>query len=105
MNDALTIIEKEFSIILVNTDTDINNLKKSADLNHIKNRIQDLIQRLLDNDLNGLMNLLYRIDISEQKFKIIVAKSPPKSIASQISDLIIERQLKKIITRSKYKKF
>ena len=57
------------------------------------------IRILLDLDFNRLMNILYRIDVSEEKVKKAFAEDDP---AFSIAGLIIERELKKVETRSKY---
>ena len=57
------------------------------------------IRILLDRDINRLMNILYRIDVSEDKVKMAFAEYDP---ACAIAGLIIERELKKVETRCKY---
>jgi hypothetical protein len=57
------------------------------------------IRILLDRDFNQLMNILYRIDVSEEKVKKAFAADDP---AFSIAGLIIERELKKVESRSKY---
>jgi len=58
---------------------------------------------LLDSDIEGLLSLLYRIDVSEQKVKAILATANQGDMAKKIAVLIIERQIQKIISRMKYK--
>lgn len=74
------------------------------------NSIDDLVKaitpavaNLLDRDMQGLLNALYRIDVDEDKFKKILSTEVPEKIAYSLSKLIIERELQKIITRKKYK--
>ncbi len=55
---------------------------------------------LLDRDINGLMNVLYRIDVSEEKVRMAFAGDNP---AFDIAGLIIEKELKKVETRRKYR--
>ena len=58
------------------------------------------ISLLIDQDFQRLMNILYRIDVSEQKTKMAFIQSNP---AREIAKLIIERELQKIVSREKYK--
>jgi hypothetical protein len=58
------------------------------------------ITLLLDSDMQKLMNILYRIDVSENKVKVAFSDNHP---AKEIADLIIERELQKVETRRKYR--
>ena len=58
------------------------------------------ISILLDRDFQHLLNVLYRIDVSEEKVKQAFAAKYP---AFEIAGLIIERELKKVETRKKYR--
>lgn len=49
--------------------------------------INDCIQQ----DFNKLVQLLYRIDVSEQKLKIILQSHPNEDAAKLIAEVIIER--------------
>ena len=73
------------------------------DFSEIRSRLTTLISNLLDSDLQGLLNLLYRIDVSEKKVKTILTTANTGELADQIAALIIERKMQKIITRRKYK--
>jgi len=74
----------------------------SKDFSEIKSRLTSFINNLLDSDIEGLLSLLYRIDVSEQKVKTILATADQGEMAKKIAVLIIERQIQKIITRTKY---
>ena len=74
----------------------------SKDFSEIKSRLTSFINNLLDSDIEGLLSLLYRIDVSEQKVKTILATADQGEMANKIAALIIERQIQKIITRTKY---
>jgi hypothetical protein len=76
--------------------------EEHKDLDTLKQLLSERIVALLINDMEKLLFILYRIDVNEQKFKTALASGNPKSIAPQIADLIIERQLQKLITRKKY---
>ncbi len=74
----------------------------SKDFSEIKSKLTSSINNLLDSDIEGLLSLLYRIDVSEQKVKTILATADQGEMAKKIAALIIERQIQKIITRTKY---
>lgn len=71
----------------------------------LENQLAIYINELIDKDFNKLVNLLYRIDISEQKLKIAL-QNEDKTISSSktIAKLIIERQLQKLEFRNKFSK-
>ena len=73
--------------------------------NDLENYLAVFINELIDKDFNKLVNLLYRIDISEQKLKIAL-QNEDKTISSSktIAKLIIERQLQKLEFRKKFSK-
>ncbi len=58
------------------------------------------IQALLDHDFEKLLNMLYRIDVSERKAGEALSSDDP---ALSIAKLVIERELQKVETRMKYK--
>ena len=50
------------------------------------------INLLLLEDFNRLLQLLYRVDVSEQKLKSLLKENPSTDAAILITDLLIERQ-------------
>lgn len=60
------------------------------------------IRLLIDKDPERLKYILYRIDVKEQKVKEALANEPLTEAAESIANLIINRQLEKVETRSKY---
>ena len=62
------------------------------------NKINDLI----NNDFQKLVYYLYRIDVDENRMRALLDKKEGENAAELISDLIIERKLKKIENRKKY---
>ncbi|NNF01464.1 MAG: hypothetical protein HKN22_02150 [Bacteroidia bacterium] len=69
----------------------------------IRTFIQECITELIEYDLQRLYQLLYRIDIDENKLKENLKNAPLADSASLITDMIIERQLKKFESRKKYR--
>jgi len=61
------------------------------------------IRELLDKDVEKLLQIIYRIDISQKKIDGIFENSSKDEIAMQIALAVIERQLLKVQTRNLYK--
>lgn len=61
-----------------------------------------IISDLIQSDYQKLVRILYRIDVDELKLKKALIESE-LSISETITDLIIERQKQKIITRNQFK--
>jgi hypothetical protein len=68
----------------------------------LKTWLQTEILRMLRNDFHGLVNALYRIDVSETKVKEVFNGQDEKLIAEQLAQMIIEREKEKIAIRKKY---
>jgi hypothetical protein len=86
-----------FNLSLVCNATDIDMLLSV----HIKNKLTDYIRTLIINNPEELIQLLYRIDVREEK----IASALHRDIddAPVIAELIIERQIQKIKTRQQFK--
>lgn len=61
------------------------------------------ISHLLENNYKKLLDLLYRIDVSEGKVSVALEKNVFGSPAEAIADLVIKRELQKIVIRRHYK--
>jgi hypothetical protein len=64
--------------------------------------LKKALQPLLDRDMGRLLLILYRLDISEEKVKRLLAEAPPESLAADLATLIIAREWQKVQTRKKY---
>ncbi len=64
----------------------------------LRQMLSKVILRLVDRDMNRLMQILYRVDVSEEKVKRAF-QGEFSEIPIQLADLIIERQLQKVFTR------
>ncbi|WP_100629254.1 hypothetical protein [Algoriphagus formosus] len=60
------------------------------------------VRDLLDKDLEKLLNICYRIDLSEDTLKKILHQSEPDSVASDLAKALWERQKKKAEIWKKY---
>jgi hypothetical protein len=66
-----------------------------------KEKLVSYINDLINHDFGKLIRILYRIDVSEKKIKEMLASSLTDA-GVLIADMIIERQMQKIKTRSQY---
>ncbi|HEV8083233.1 MAG TPA: hypothetical protein VGP55_08540 [Chitinophagaceae bacterium] len=68
----------------------------------IKEELIKLINELINNDFSSLVQLLYRIDIDENKLKQNLKQHEGSDSASLIAEMIIKRQLQKIESGNKF---
>ncbi len=61
------------------------------------------IEYMLSSNGTKLMQVLYRIDIAEEKLKTAIDRFTDLSFAQVIARLIIEREMQKVLTRRIYK--
>ncbi len=86
-----------------------NGLKPLVHTNDIKTLrefqifLSGKILKMMDSDYDLMINILYRMDISEKKLHELFAPDNREFIPAKLADLIIERQLEKIKWRTKYK--
>jgi hypothetical protein len=57
------------------------------------------IEELADKNMEKLMWLLYRVNVSERKLHATLKETPPEKFAPVVADMIIERQKQKIESR------
>ena len=71
-----------------------------SNINKLKEWLAHEIQLLIDRDFHSFLNMLYRIDVDEQKAKEAFADNDP---SLRLAELVIERELQKVESRRKYK--
>jgi len=74
---------------------------ENENLRQLIARINEMIQK----DFSGLLSILYRIDVSEEKLKSVLKSQPGKDAAILIILLIIERQNEKLKSKDINKNF
>ncbi|MBV7440969.1 hypothetical protein KRX57_06010 [Weeksellaceae bacterium TAE3-ERU29] len=74
---------------------------KEAEL--LKTKLIELIRKLLDEDFSRLLQLLYRVDVSEDKLKQAFVIHKEKEPSEIIAEMIIKRQREKLKWREWYK--
>ena len=63
-----------------------------------------IVEKLEKENLQNFYNLMYSIDISEIQIKKAVEDSKDKSFSEVVADLILKRELLKVIFRKQYSK-
>lgn len=66
--------------------------------------LAEYINELLLHDFNKLVQLLYRVDVNENKLKNLLKENPQTDAAVLIANLLIQRQMEKIKTKQSFKK-
>ena len=100
IHQSLALFEKDFQ--LDGSYLDLSNEKEyTYDQAFLK--IMRVVEDLMEKDFKRLIQVLYRIDVSEEKLKAALAASNDNP-ASVISKMIIERELLKVEFRKKYNK-
>lgn len=83
----------------------LQSLKESTILNDLSyhNMIREKVLYLLEHEISLLFQLLYRIDISEEKVKLVFQEyNETINVSEQLTVLIIDRLKQKIDLRNKY---
>ena len=66
--------------------------------------LQKRLKYLLDHNMAGLLQGLYRMDVDEDRVHEILAITHPDNMATELTMLVWERAKKKVETRRKYGK-
>lgn len=95
----------ETASLLITKDFNLekDSLPVENSIDDLRNGLEKIIRYLLDKDFERLLLAMYRIDIAENKVKVILSTSEPDKISWELADLIIERELQKVETRRKYR--
>lgn len=78
-------------------------IPETATVDMLEQMLADRINRLIVDDFNQLIQLLYRIDVQEEKLKKLLKENTGTDAGLLIARLILERQWQKIETRRKYR--
>lgn len=67
-----------------------------------KSELERIINYLLDHDMERLLQVLYRIDVHEEKVKEVMTTYAVEELAAELAQLVIERLRQKVYYRNKY---
>jgi hypothetical protein len=95
------VIEKDFQ---VKEDDSLIPAVDVLNFDELKKYLTEKLAFLLENKYDVLINILYKIDVSEEKLSELFSGSNRDSIPETLAELIIERQLQKVRFRQMYKK-
>lgn len=95
-------MENEHLVEQINKELAIE-LPEKISFDELKEKLSAHINRLIQNNFEQLISLLYRIDISESKIKLLLQNNTGENTGDIIAALIIERQLQKIKSREQFK--
>ncbi|HXL55863.1 MAG TPA: hypothetical protein VN958_06390 [Chitinophagaceae bacterium] len=96
MNNVELQVQKEI-IQTVNAD-----LLPETSINGFLEKLTAYIGELINHDLEKLVNILYRLDVSEKKLKETLESSSSTDAGLLIATMIFERQLQKIKSRKQF---
>lgn len=98
--DTARQIMKDFALFGIHIDfpTDI----KLA-YQELFNQLEYQISVLLNSNNSKILSLLYQIDIPETQIRQKAELEPEKVLSEVVSELILERELKKVLTRLYFK--
>jgi hypothetical protein len=88
-------------VAVINDSLDVA-LKENLSRDEIKERLTEYINDLIDRNFNKLVNLLYKIDVSESRLKGLLDETSGNNAGDIIAELIIERQIQKIKSRERF---
>lgn len=93
MDAAVTeMINKDFGLVL----------PASVKEEELINQLTAYINNLMNNNFQQLVQLLYRIDINENRLKHVLKENPGEDAGKIIAQLIIKRQAEKIKFRKEF---
>lgn len=82
----------------------LTNSLNAENTEQLKGQLAVYINDLIIKDFPSLVQLLYRIDVDEKKLKNILQQQQHTDAAIVISELIIERQMRKKEMKQRFKK-
>jgi len=103
--DEITLAQESF--LLVRKDLGLQDdlsLEGAIDpFDRLQHFLEKRIRNMIDHDFSGLLNALYRVDISEHQLRHLLALTPPEQLAHAITQAVLQREKQKVETRRKYK--
>jgi pheromone shutdown protein TraB len=86
---------------LISRNLQVEDLKMSNE-KEISDKLRSIVSYLLDNDMARLLQILYRIDVSERHVKEILTETNPDHISIELTSAIMDRMKQKLFFRMKY---
>lgn len=67
-------------------------------------QIEPHVNHLIKNNQSKFMGILYRIDVNDEQLQKVIKQNKSESFSEIITDIIIKRELQKIVIRNHFKK-
>ncbi|MEZ4887494.1 MAG: hypothetical protein R3E32_22365 [Chitinophagales bacterium] len=96
-------IQQTTTLICKDFELDLPFGEQNYSYEELRNWLAEVIALWIDKNMEHLLWVLYRLDISEEK--AVEAFSSMTSPSLALADLVIARELQKISTRQKYKEW
>ncbi|HEY4337900.1 MAG TPA: hypothetical protein VGM89_18445 [Puia sp.] len=77
-------------------------LRDVGALDELEALLAEKINTMIQRDFGGLVQLLYRVDVSEKRLRGLLQENAGEDAGKVIARLVLERQWQKIETRRKY---
>jgi hypothetical protein len=84
-------------------DFELSQTEELVSFQALQEKIASVIGQLLRNNPERLLNLMYRLDIDENKFRFVIQNGPEENVAQQLAELVLEREMQKVYWRNKYR--
>ena len=97
LNETVAQLEKDFLLIGVSFDIQ----KPVADYKTLFAYTYNLVNTINERNPKFILNLLYRIDLQEEKVQEEMQKTK-LSFSQMLSELIVKRELYKVVLREKF---
>lgn len=98
----MQLFEENIPLLQQDLSNDFN-LPVTNNKQQLTNALAEGINHLIQADFSRLINILYRIDISEKTIRETLENQADKDAGTLIAELIIERQLQKQKMRAQFK--
>lgn len=97
----ITDMEHTDTVVIIARELGLATREDTAFVN--RQMLGDRINELIETDFQKLISILYRMDVSEKKLKLLLEENQGQDAGLIIADLMIERQTQKIKSRQQYR--
>ncbi len=74
----------------------------AEEMEELRRLLRKQINYLIDNNFERLLQAMYRMDVKESDFKAALALPTGPAIVDQLTQLVLEREQQKVLTRRLY---
>lgn len=88
---------------LITQDFELENKAENVSEAELLLLLADQVSYMIEHRMEHLLSLMYRLDIDEAKVNFALSPLSPEPPALGLAKLVLERQKKRILTKSAYK--